>query len=576
MRSRWIWLLALSGGVALVGAIVVPSTVDNLFWRRLPLVEEVGWTLALTMQVTVGLFMWVRWPKLPTGRSLYVAGVLGLISFATFTPETRVLSSAIGLASVMMTVQALLTYPDGKLTTWAHRILVLGWAGLLAGGGVAMLTQDPRPDPCTGCPRPWPLIVDVPALSDVTFWVAFLSVTTVTVAAGVLFTMRWIRGSRPTRRALSPVLLLSAGPGVLRMLVFLTGSSGLLDRLFPRSIATTSGYLLVLYPIGFLWGTLRTRLALLEAADLLGDIDGQIQIGEVQPLLRQRLSDPRLEIGFWRPTQGRYVEADGSPLGVDDNRVATELRRDDEPFAIVLHDPVLDGATVVAVGSIIGMALENERLHSELRAHLEEVRASRRRIVVAADEARYQVERDLHDGAQQRLVALGLNLEMIANELDGQASETATIHLGHARQEARAAIKELRDLSRGLHPVALTEAGLKPAISLLADRSPVPVETSVIDGRWPVSVEQAVYYVISESMANIAKHAGASAAFVEVAETEDRLVVTVSDDGVGGAAPGPGTGLQGLIDRVDALGGRMSVSSPAGEGTKVVAMLPCG
>ena len=575
MKSRWIWLLALVGGVALIGAIVIPSAVTNLLWRPLPAVENLAWLLALSMQVVVGLFMWVRWPKLPTGRSLYLAGVLGLTSFALFIPQTKVLSDAIGLASVMMTIQALLTYPDGKLTTWAHRLLMLGWAGLIAGGGLAIFTQDPRPEFCADCPRPWPLIVDVPALTGLTFWVAFLSVTIVTVAAGMLFAMRWIRGSRPTRRALSPVLFLSAGPGVLRMLVFLAGSGGLILP-FPSSVSRISGYLLVLYPIGFLWGALRTRLALLEAADLLGDLDGQIQIGEVQPLLRQRLSDPGLEIGFWRPIEHRYAQADGSQLIEDDGRVATELRRDDRPYAIVLHDPVLDRATVEAVGSIIGMALENERLHSELRAHLEEVRASRRRIVVAADEARYQVERDLHDGAQQRLVALGLNLEMIANELDGQASESATVHLNRAREEARAAIKELRDLSRGLHPVALAEAGLRPAISALADRSPLPIETSVVEGRWPEPVEQAAYYVVAESMTNIAKHAGASAGYVEVAETDSQLVVTVSDDGVGGASPDHGTGLQGLIDRVDALGGRISVSSPAGKGTKVVTVLPCG
>jgi len=575
MKTRTTWLLLAVVAVSLAGAVVLPAELAQPFFVRIPPAEKLGWLTSLTLMALIGLLMWVRWPSLPTGRSLYLAGVLGLASFAFWVAQAKVFSEALALASVMMTVQALLTYPDGKLTRWARSLLTIGWIGVIGGAGTAVVTQDPRPDFCVDCPEQWLLIKDVPALADISFWIAFASVAIVTLAAAALLALRWIRGSTPTRRALSPVVALSVPPVAVRMLVFLWGNSSIFGGPPPWDLWAVSAYLLALYPIGFLWGAYRTKFDVLEAADLLGDLDGRVQLGGVQSLLRERLADPELEIGFWRPENDTYVTPAGAPLVSDNGRVATELRRDAEPFAVVLHDPALDTTTVEAVGSIAGMALENERLHSELQLRLTEVRASRRRIVVAADEARYQVERDLHDGAQQRLVALGLSLELIAHELDGNASPSVSARLTEARTDARTAISELRNLSRGLHPVVLTEAGLGPAIDSLTDRSPVPVAVSVVDGRWSEAIERAVYYVVSESLANIAKHSEASTASVTVSCEEDLVRVQVADDGVGGAETTAGTGLLGITDRVEAIGGHLDVISPAGAGTTVIAVLPC-
>ena len=210
-------------------------------------------------------------------------------------------------------------------------------------------------------------------------------------------------------------------------------------------------------------------------------------------------------------------------------------------------------------------------------ARLEEVQASRARIVEAADDARRRVERDLHDGAQQRLVQLNLAVGMARARLDDNVDPAVDGLLHEASDHAVLALRELRDLAHGLHPTILAEAGLVAGIESLAERSTVPVEVEAdVAGPLPVTVEVAAYYAVSEALANVAKHAEASTVQVHVATEGDRLVVEVSDDGKGGAQVRPGRGLQGLADRVAAVDGRLAVESPAGGGTRVWVNLPCG
>jgi signal transduction histidine kinase len=210
---------------------------------------------------------------------------------------------------------------------------------------------------------------------------------------------------------------------------------------------------------------------------------------------------------------------------------------------------------------------EVHRLNDELHARLEELAASRARIVTAGDVERRRLERNLHDGAQQRLVALSLALRVALAKLDSDpAAVRAT--LAGAAEELALALAELRELARGLHPAVLTDRGLRAAVEMLAGRSPVPVEIADIPGeRLPEPVEAAAYYLIAEALTNVAKYAGASAVRVRVAESDASVVVEVSDDGVGGADPANGSGLRGLADRVEALGGSLEVSSPTGGGT---------
>jgi signal transduction histidine kinase len=222
-----------------------------------------------------------------------------------------------------------------------------------------------------------------------------------------------------------------------------------------------------------------------------------------------------------------------------------------------------------AAGSAARLALENARLHAELRAQLSELSASRARIVAAADTERRRLERDLHDGAQQRLLALGLALQLLADNRDDPEL------LAEARAELQAALHELRELARGIHPAILTDEGLKAAIGSLIDRSPIPITAQVTDTRYPPPIESAAYFVASEALANIAKHAHAHSATVTVAQRNGRLVVEIADDGHGGANAARGGGLEGLADRIGALNGWLTIHSSADAGTMIRTEIPC-
>jgi signal transduction histidine kinase len=217
------------------------------------------------------------------------------------------------------------------------------------------------------------------------------------------------------------------------------------------------------------------------------------------------------------------------------------------------------------------MALENERLAAQVRAQLDEVRASRSRIVEAADAERRRIERDLHDGAQQRLVALAMRLD----QARGRAAGAGAI-IDAASEELLQAIREVRDLAHGLHPPILTERGLAAAVDALAERGSLPVAATIPAGRLPADVEAAAYFLVAECLTNAAKHAGASRVVVDAALRDGALWLTVSDDGRGGADASRGSGMLGLADRLAAVGGTVEFDSPTGGGTRVMARIPLG
>ncbi|MEU6428214.1 DUF4118 domain-containing protein [Microbispora sp. NPDC046973] len=218
---------------------------------------------------------------------------------------------------------------------------------------------------------------------------------------------------------------------------------------------------------------------------------------------------------------------------------------------------------------LVATAISNAEARDELAA-------SRARVVAASDETRHRIERDLHDGAQQRLVSLGLQLRMAETAVPPDLPRLKE-QLSHTAEGLTLVLEDLRELSRGIHPAILSKGGLGPALKMLARRSAVPVDLQVrVDGRLPERVEVAVYYIVSECLTNVAKHAQASLVCVEVDAAGDRVTVAIRDDGVGGADPARGSGLIGLIDRVQALGGTIEVTSPAGRGTTLTAAIPIG
>jgi signal transduction histidine kinase len=245
-----------------------------------------------------------------------------------------------------------------------------------------------------------------------------------------------------------------------------------------------------------------------------------------------------------------------------------------EEIAALVHDPALldEPALVESVRATAALVLENERLAAEVRSQLAEVRASRGRIVAAGDAERRRIERNLHDGAQQRLVTLSVTLGLEASKAD----PTAAAALSRAQDEVEQAIAELRELARGIHPTLLRDEGLTPAVEALARRAPIPVTVeSTVANRLPDPVELAAYFVVSEALTNVVKHASATVARVLLELDKTELQVTVTDDGVGGAQVTPGSGLAGLRDRLDALEARLSIESDTGRGTIVRAVFAC-
>jgi signal transduction histidine kinase len=334
-----------------------------------------------------------------------------------------------------------------------------------------------------------------------------------------------------------------------------------------------TGCILLLSAAGAAFGLARVRQKRSSVADLVVEL-GRIEPGRVRETLARTLGDPSLQLGLWLPERRVWVDEEGLELALstpDDGRAVTYVG---DRLAVMIHHPdLLDQPRLLeAVGSAGRLALENERLQAELRAQLRELQASRARIVRTADEERRRLERDLHDGAQQRLLGLGMGLQLLTSHADDHGRRL----LSDVQHELDEALRELRELARGIHPAVLTDQGLAAAVRTLAQRASIPVTVTSVDERAPAHVETAAYFVVSEALANIAKYAHASRATVDLARDNGNLRVEIADDGVGGASLDAGSGLTGLADRVGALGGRLSLDSPTRGGTRLTAQIPCG
>jgi signal transduction histidine kinase len=299
---------------------------------------------------------------------------------------------------------------------------------------------------------------------------------------------------------------------------------------------------------------------------------------DLRDALARALRDPSLTLAYWLPEFRSWADLEGRPVKLPSSggRGTTLIDRDGAHVAALLHDSALadEPELLDAVTAAAGIALENGRLNVELKARTEELRGSRSRVIEAAQKERQRLERNLHDGAQQRLIALSLELGLLEERISGDRE--ARLRLDQARREIATSLEELRDVARGIHPAVVSGHGLAVALEQLAAKAPVPVRLNVkVEGRFPEHLEVAAFYLVSEGLANIGKHANATAATVEVARRNAHVVVEVVDDGIGGADTELGSGLRGLADRVEALEGRLRIWSPTGGGTRLRAEIPC-
>jgi signal transduction histidine kinase len=299
----------------------------------------------------------------------------------------------------------------------------------------------------------------------------------------------------------------------------------------------------------------------------------------VREALAESLGDSTLSIAYWLPDREAFVDEAGHPVplpALDSGRTWTAVDYEGRRVAAIIHDAHLEASPelVQAAAAAASLALDNERLKADLRARVEELRASRVRIVEASNAARRKVERDLHDGAQQQLVALALELKLLRSRV-GENDEALALIDG-IETKLGAALDELRELARGIHPGILTDRGLAIALDALVSRAPLPIAQEIdLPERPPASVETVAYYVVTEALANVLKYARATHATVRARYEGGDVVVEMQDDGVGGADERKGSGLQGLRDRVAALDGELIVQSEPGAGTLIRARVPC-
>jgi signal transduction histidine kinase len=336
-------------------------------------------------------------------------------------------------------------------------------------------------------------------------------------------------------------------------------------------------------PWAFVLGLLRTRYSRAGAVgDLVERLNATGIEGEsLRDALADALGDRSLALAYWSRGSERYVDAHGQPVELPPptsrSRAVTEIERESLPVAAIVHDAALldEPGLVRAAGAAAALALENERLEAELKARVAELQVSRAKVIEVGFAERRALERNLHDGAQQRLVALSLQLGLAKSKLRTDPDIAERILEG-ARVELASALEELRELARGIHPAILTDRGLPAALEALAGRAPVPVEIEKVpEGRMPTSVEAVAYFVVAESLTNMAKYADAEYATVRILRENGYAVVEIEDNGIGGADPSAGSGLRGLADRLAALDGRLEVDSPPGVGTTVRARIPC-
>ncbi|MGZ4352255.1 MAG: sensor histidine kinase [Gaiellaceae bacterium] len=569
--------IALAAVAAGVGAAWIELTSDivgdNVPTAAIALL--VGWSY-----VGCGLFAWRQRPANPLGPVMLATGFAWFATFLGAWQQALPFTVGYVFQNLYLVgfVFLILTFPSGQLTGRLDRVLLGIAVALTVVLQLVWLVLTPsRPVLCTNCPDNLLQIGGSETISNDLLALQRTAGIAAALFAVGLIVRRWRQASVAERRAAAPVLW--SGCAILAALA-LSVTNDIFDKPLGIGPALLRAIVFAAFPLSVLAVMLRRRLARGAVARLVVELGEQARPHDLREALARTLGDPTLELAYWIPATGRYVDADGTPILLPDDdprRAATLVRRGDEPIAALVHDPALsdDAELIDSVCAAAGLAHENERLQAALRSRLAELAASRARLVEAGENERRRLERDLHDGAQQRLVSIAMALGLVDARLQTDPG-TAKPVLAEARQELTVALEELRRLSHGIRPSILTERGLGAALEDLASRSTLAVTLHLeLDRRLPDHVESCAYFLVSESLANAGKHAHTREAAVRARIERDVLLVEVRDDGIGGAAFDRGSGLRGLTDRVEGLGGRLSVTSPPGRGTEIHAEIPC-
>jgi signal transduction histidine kinase len=549
--------LAVAGGLA-VGWLGVHEQVAG---SRIAVDLALAWALVVAFVVVVD-----RPRRHRTGWALAAAAAALLAADLEWAGSSVLWTLGFVLEGLWVAIVAalVLTFPDGR--AWSRKTRFAIAAGLAVTIGAQLAGVLVSPDtrnllavtPDEGVAH---AIDRVQEVSGAVFGLVVLVVVS-----------RRLGGLRGTaRRSQGPLLVTAAVSGLIGLVwlgwVIATDSQATTFETIARAAAVS-------LPVAVVAGSLWSQLRRPQASDLVVELRTRGP-ATMRERLARALGDPTLDVAY-RLDDGRYVDAAGRPAEFPDggDRAVTPVTVGGKTVAALIHDPALldEPALVESVRATAALVLENEHLAAEVRSQLAEVRASRGRIVAATDAERQRIERNLHDGAQQRLVTLSVSLGLEAARADPAAAPV----LARAQDEVEQAMAELRDLARGIHPTLLRDEGLQVAVEALARRAPLPVTVhGQVRGRLGEPVELAGYFLVSEALTNVAKHASATEASVLLEQLPEKLRVTVADDGTGGAEITPGSGLAGLRDRLEAIDATLVVESRPGRGTTVVGEFPC-
>jgi signal transduction histidine kinase len=532
--------------------------------------------------LAVGIFAWWRRPDNPFGKWMVFTSFAWMAQFLTYANSSLVFTFGLVIAYVFpfALIQTLVRFPTGRIESrtdrWILRLVVVALMLVL----LAIFFTTTENFGVEDGPRNLLVLTDSPTVSAILFIIANACAIVLVLALIHSFTTKYSAASPPMRRLIGPVLWTSTA------LLALLGVSSIFSIAELDSAETITGIVsavtAMMVPIAFLVGLARSKLVRGQALGLMLErVAHETDPVKMQEAVAEALGDPSVELAFWLPDTRQYVDVRGLPTSEPEpnsGRAASVVSMDGRKVALIVHEGALleEPEKIEAVSRGAALAFENARLEAEVRANVAELRASRVRIVEAGDAARREIERNLHDGAQQNLISLALKLQMARSRVDSDPRGAIEI-LDGAGAELEQTMAELRELARGIHPAVLSDRGLDAALLALAHRAPLPVEVGEMpDGRLPEPVEAAAYYVVAESLTNVVRYAEASRAQVDISQTGGIVRIRIADDGVGGADPSQGSGLNGLADRIAALDGSLALNSPMGGGTVVEVVIPCG
>jgi signal transduction histidine kinase len=569
-KPALLWTLGIAALASCAVTAALASVNEELYQPALRVM--LVWWVTLPY-IFAGIVAWRRRPDSLFGPLMILAGFVTQLSVLQWTSQP--LLSTIGqlcdLLVAAVWLHVFLAYPTGRLAGRAERVVVVvGYVAALGLQLVILMLGGFNEDHLLG-------VLTRPDAAEVVQNLQLLVLSALSLVGVGLLWRRWRSLPLWQRRRPTQIVIDCFSLSLVMLAALLIAGAFQLPGFEILRLATFA--VAGIAPLAFLAGLLDARLAKAGVGELLVQLRAN-PTPDLRELLAQALRDPTLSLIYWLPQYGSWADQDGNPAALpkpDSGRRVTLVKQNGEQVAALVYDAGLgeEPELVEAVSAAAGIALENGRLEAELKARLQELQGSRTRVVEAQQNERRRLERNLHDGAQQRLVALALELGLLAERANSDAA-TQT-RLKNARSEVAQSLTELRDIARGLHPAVVSGHGLAVALESLAAASPLDVHLKT-DGlpRLAEPVEVAAYYVVSEALTNAARHAQASSVTVEVEVSDDTLIVEIVDDGIGGADSERGTGLRGLADRIEALNGRLRIWSASGHGTRVRAELPCG